>query len=121
MKRMADPFLAVHAKRMNRESENLERWIGLRADEICGRASPQTADLFGPQTPTPPWRTALPPIDRLAAFACDADNPSARRRDANSVVELHQHRIADRGDRTTLQGPALQHFGMLMLVPRKAA
>jgi hypothetical protein len=57
------------------------------------------------------------PLDRLAAFAADADYPPARRREANSAVALFQRRREERDTRTALSQPLLRPVGMLLLVP----
>jgi hypothetical protein len=57
------------------------------------------------------------PLDRLAAFAADADNPPARRREATSAVALFQRRAMERERRTALLPPRLRPIGMLLLVP----
>jgi hypothetical protein len=117
MHRDAAAVIQDHRRGIDREAHGLENWIRLRADDICGAFAPQTGDLFGADWDGAVWRSLPAPIDRLAAFTADPDNPPARRREANSVVELFQRRTADRAARTTLSSPVLQLIGMLMLVP----
>jgi len=57
------------------------------------------------------------PLDRLAVFAADDSNTPARRREANSIVELYQRRITEQAARAVLSPPVLRPIGMLMLVP----
>ena len=64
----------------------------VRADDICGAFVPPTGDLFGAAAHGPDWQSLSAPLDRLAAFTADADNSPARRREANSVIELFQRR-----------------------------
>ena len=100
-----------------REVADLQRWLRLRADDICGEHLALTPDLFGEGPVLPGWKTLLAPVDRLAAFATDADNAPARRREANSVVALFQRRGQERERRTALSPPRLRPIGMLLLVP----
>ena len=75
---------------------------------------PQTGDLFGAARVGPDWGLLSAPLERLAAFTGDADNSPARRREANSAIELFSHR---RVDGAALSPPVLSLIGMLMLVP----
>ena len=105
---------AHHQRRTEREASGLQDWLRRRADDICGAFVPQTDDLFGASKVGPAWRLLSAPLERLAAFTADADNPPARRREANSAVELFQRRAAARA---ALSPPVLSLIGMLMLVP----
>ena len=75
------------------------------------------ADLFGGGRLFPGWKTLSAPLDRLAAFAADADNPAARRREANSVAALFQRRAEERVRGTIVAPPRLRPIGMLLLLP----
>ena len=105
---LADAFAAAHRRRMQSEAEALQRWLRARADDLCGVAEPCVPDLFGAAPAGPAWRTSLPPLERLAGFAHDANNPAERRREANSVVVLFRARDADGAERAALssRGPA---------------
>ena len=83
----------------------------------CGKFVPGTGDLFGEAPKDPDWQLLSEPLSRLVAFVADADNPPARRREANSIVELYQRRTAECAARATLSPPSLRLIGMLMLVP----
>ncbi len=117
MDRVAAEFARTQRDRAEREVADLQRWLRLRADDICGVHVPRTADLFGLAPILPGWKSLSAPLDRLAAFAADADNPPARRREANSVVALFQRRGEERDSRTALSAPRLRPIGMLLLVP----
>ena len=99
MQRDAVRFTADHQRRTEREASDLQDWLRRRADDICGAFVPQTGDLFGAITVGPDWRLLSAPLDRLAAFTADADNPPARRREANSVIELFQRRTREHAAR----------------------
>jgi hypothetical protein len=117
MHRVATEFARTQRHEGEREAADLQRWLRLRADDICGvRVSP-TADLFGLAPMLAQWKSLASPMDRLAAFAADADNTPARRREANSVVALFQRRSAESESRTALVPPRLRPIGMLLLVP----
>jgi superfamily II DNA or RNA helicase len=117
MQRMAAEFGSVRGGAAEREAAELERWLRLRADDICGAFVPRTADLFGAMPPGPDWLSLSAPLDRLAAFAAAGGNPPARRREADSVIELFQRRTRERHARSALSPPILLPVGMLMLVP----
>jgi superfamily II DNA or RNA helicase len=117
MKREAASFAAVHLERIGREATDLDLWLRIRADDVCGTARPAMDDLFGPVPPRPAWQDDAPPLGRLAAYAADGTNPAARRREACSAVELYQRREQDRASRGDLAPPTLRPIGMLMLVP----
>jgi hypothetical protein len=117
MDRVAAEFVAAQRRAAEREAMDLQRWLRLRADDICGVHTPRTADLFGLAPDLPGWKSLTAPLDRLAAFAADADNPPARRREANSAVALFQRRGEERERRLALSPPRLRPVGMLLLVP----
>ena len=117
MQRMAVEIAAARRGATDREAAELERWLRLRADAICGAFVLRTADLFGAVPAGPDWQLLGEPLDRLAAFAADGRNLSARRREADSVVSLFQRRVREREGRAALSPPMLLPAGMLMLVP----
>jgi superfamily II DNA or RNA helicase len=117
MQRMAVEFAAACEGVADREAAELERWLRLRTDDICGAFVTRTADLFGAMPTGPDWQSLAAPLDRLAAFAADGGNPPARRREADSVVELFQRRTRERAARAALSPLILLPVGMLMLVP----
>jgi superfamily II DNA or RNA helicase len=107
-----------YQQRAKREASDLQQWLRGRADDICGAFVPRTGDLFGAAAAGPEWLCLSAPLDRLAGFAADGNNPPARRREANSAVELFQRRGKERDGRTLLVPPVLRQVGMLMLVPQ---
>lgn len=117
IERKAHRLAAAHKARIERESAELERWLNVRADEICGAFTPPTGDLFGAPSDQRDWQLLPAPLDRLSAFAADAENPAAQRRAADSVVELFQRRSKEHANRAALSGPFVRPLGMLMLVP----
>ena len=117
MHRMAVDFRSARDGAAEREAAELERWLRLRTDDICGAFVPRTADLFGAVPPGPDWQSLSAPCDRLAAFAAAGGNPPARRREADSAIELFQRRTRERRARSVLSPPILLPVGMLMLVP----
>lgn len=117
MHRVAAGFAASQGDRADRDTLTLQRWLRLRADDICGIHVPQTADLFGMTSTLPNWKTLSAPLDRLAAFAADPDNPLTKRREANSAVALFQCRGKERAACVALSPPTLRPVGMLLLVP----
>ena len=114
---MATELVTSQAKRSEEEGATLERWLRKRADEICGVSMAGMADLFDTVPAGPAWQSSSIPLDRLAGYAADGNNPTTRRREANSVVELFQRRSNERGEHGDLSPPVLRPIGMLMLVP----
>jgi superfamily II DNA or RNA helicase len=108
---------ADHQQRSQREASDLQDWLCRRVNDICGAFEPQTGDLFGAAPHGPAWHLLPSPLDRLAVFAADNSNTPARRREANSIVELYRRRIAEQAARAALSPPVLHPIGMLMLVP----
>jgi ERCC4-related helicase len=115
MQRLAEASAAQQGRRMRRAEAELRHWLDVRAREICGAFRPPTGDLFGASPSGPSWRWLGDPVERLAAFVADGSNAPARRREANSVIELFQQR-AKEGDDAAMS-PALHRLGMLMLIP----
>jgi hypothetical protein len=117
MQRHTTGVIQSHQEQLEREVNHLRSWLCQRSDDICGEFLPRTDDLFGEASKDPDWQLLSEPLDRLAAFVADADNPPARRHEANSAVELYQRRSAECAARASLSQPALHPIGMLMLVP----
>jgi hypothetical protein len=119
MQRTADAFAAGQKASGVQEAEELDRWLKLRADKLCGPPRQRIADLFEPPPDEPGWRSPLPDRDRLASFAADGENPTSRRADAKAVLALYEERAADRARRLMLSPPILRPLGMLMLLPER--
>ena len=117
MQRVAAGFADTQRQCADRDIAALQRWLKLRADDICGAHVVRTADLFGTAPDLPPWKSLNGPLDRLAAFAADADNAAAKRREANSAVALYRRRCEVGTADLALSPPRLQPIGMLLLVP----
>ena len=118
MQRVADDVIRTLRHHAERDSADLVRWLQLRADDICGVFKARTADLFGIVPDGPPWKSLRDPLDRLAAYAADGENPPAKRREANSAVALFRRRGEERAAHLTVSPPRLQPLGMLLLVPQ---
>ena len=116
--RIAAEFMNKQQAHCERDRIALERWLTLRADDICGAQVGRTRDLFGAIPDLPAWKTHAAPSDRLAAFAADADNAPAKRREANSALVLFRRRCDDITGALALSAPALHPVGMLLLVPQ---
>ncbi|HUB16254.1 MAG TPA: helicase-related protein [Acetobacteraceae bacterium] len=117
MRRIAADCAAAQRCHAARDRIDLERWLKLRADEICGVFVPRTADLFAEPPDRPAWKSVSAPLDRLAAFASEAANAPAARREANSVLTLFRNRSEEAASDGTPSPPSLRLFGMLLLVP----
>ncbi len=112
-------LMADHQGWIDREAKRLQDWLRGRADDICGEFVPRTGDLFGVTADGPAWQFRSAPLDRLAAFVADPDNPPARRREAGNAVELFERGRKDLGARACLVPTVLRPIGMLMLVPSR--
>ncbi len=121
MQREADRCTSrLHQRTMSEEVE-LQEWLRRRAEDICGTYEPVTRDLFDAAPRGANWRLMAAPLDRLAGFAGDANNPPVRRQEAHRVVELFRRRSADLAAYVDLATPMLHPIGMLMLVPASRA
>jgi hypothetical protein len=121
MRHEVDRCTGLVQQRTTREELELQEWLRHRADEICGAHQPATKDLFGAAPQGPDWRFMSAPLDRLAGFAADSDNPLPRRREADGAVELFQRRSKELAAHVALATPMLHPVGMLMLVPAAPA
>ena len=117
MQRMGGEFIDTQRARHEGNRTELEHWLTLRANDICGEPVGWTADLFGASPDLPTWRTLAAPLDRLAAFVADADNAPAKRREANSALALFRRRWDETAVDLAPARPALRPIGMLLLVP----
>jgi hypothetical protein len=106
-----------HRRSSKRQAMELQDWLRRRADDICGAFVPRTGDLFGAADARPAWQSLREPVERLAAFTADPNNPLPQRREANSVIELFQRQQGEHAARAPLSAPILRPIGMLMLVP----
>lgn len=111
------------------ERARQHEWLRERADEIIGApaVTPAQAGLFDEpsQEPTandtrPAWGVVTDPGERLARFAGDRTQSSARRGEAESVLRIHRQRLAALDARLALGELELLPLGALMLVPRGA-
>ncbi|HET7881898.1 MAG TPA: hypothetical protein VFL55_13520 [Acetobacteraceae bacterium] len=114
---MKSSSCSTHQQRTARTRSDLHDWLNRRADGICGVFVPQIGDLFGTRTSRPDWQTLQSPLDRLAAFAADANNAPSSRREAGDVVELYQRSSTLHAEYADLAPSVLSPIGMLMLVP----
>jgi hypothetical protein len=115
---LARAFSDAQRAALEDEHRQLEQWLLARTADLCGRLERETADLFTAIDPTlPRWKALTDPRERLAAFAADAGNLPARRREAEGVLSLLEARLRDleRRGRLTVEAPRL--LGMLMLIP----
>jgi superfamily II DNA or RNA helicase len=117
MQRLTAEFTSAQSAIEEREIANLRRWLYGRANDICGTRIPQTEDLFGAPSTGHRWLILDDPFERLAAFAVDPDNAPARRREANSAIELFNRRSKESAERLAFAMPVLRPLGLLMLVP----
>ena len=114
MRRQAERFASEFQCAAERESLQLQQWLRIRTDDICGSFVPRTGDLFGARASDADWRSLSAPLDRLQGFAADANNPLPRRREASDVVRV----FSQRSDMlAVLPPPHLRPIGMLMLLP----
>ncbi len=110
-------FATRDRRRLRTEATAQERWLTLRADELCGAARPDMKNLFGDAPACPAWKLPSPPLERLAAFVVDADNPPPHRRAAASAVSLYRRLQDDLATRATTSSAQVSRLGLLMLVP----
>jgi hypothetical protein len=115
--RLAAAFRAEAADRAARETADLAIWLRQRADALCGRAEPRTADLFGSAPPVPDWRATAEPEQRLGLYAADPATTPEGRRNANGLLGVLHDRRTRSQSRQAPSDPVLRPIGVLMLVP----
>jgi len=122
---LAASFVKERRQALQEERAELHRWLVQRSREITGQAgpAPRQRELFrqgDPEETTTSWNQLQDPGERLAAFASDAGQPSARRSEAGGVLRLHSQRLQDLEDRLALGEPEVVPLGLLMIVPEPA-
>ena len=115
--RMEAAFAATHGRILHHQAADLDRWLDVRAADLCGVSHLPPADLFGVPPPGPVWRHLADPLDRLAGCAADPATPDARRRDAQAVVSHYKRLAGDLASRADLSEVRVARTGLLMLVP----
>jgi superfamily II DNA or RNA helicase len=120
----ATRFIANRQSALQREAANQQQWLQRRAEEITGASAPPAERerlLFDtaepPPASTPAWHATADPVQRLAAFHGDRDQPAAKRAEAEGVLRIHQQRMERLGRLTELRQPEIIPLGMLMLLP----
>jgi hypothetical protein len=123
---LAGSFTTQRQQTLHAERESLQRWLEQRARDLTGSATPvsQQPDLFeqlsqadlSTQTSSS-WATLADVAERLAGFATDVSQPSARRSEADGVLRIHRQRLGDIEGRLTFGAPEVMPLGVLMLVP----
>lgn len=101
---------------LQQDRDSLSQWLRVRADAICGAAAAAQGNLFGAAS-LPEWKTAAPPLKRLAALAADGSVPAADRREAGVVLSLHEARTKYLDRRGEVKVQPVAPLGLLMLVP----
>jgi len=118
MNREAVRFTCAYQNAREHAMQDLQQWLRIRAEEICGALLARTGDLFGGQPDNADWRSLSSPLDRLIGFAADDSNALPQRREASEVVQVCTQRSAGS---QPLPPPTLLPIGMLMLVPASLA
>ena len=122
---LAESFIAQRRQALHAEREALRQWLEQRAHDLTGSVIPvsQQRDLFEPLSQayispqTSSWVTLADATERLAGFATDASQPSARRSEADGVLRIYRQRLRDIEVRLAFGAPEMMSLGVLMLVP----
>ncbi len=121
---IARAFCDERRKAIVTEIEDLDRWLRQRSADITQEYRPtqQQLDLTAGTTATQPeaaptWASLSDPIERLAGFAKDREQPAKKRSEAQGVLTLHAKRRADLGTRLGTLPPEIVPLGLLMIVP----
>jgi ERCC4-related helicase len=116
----ATELMDTHRAEIQYERADLERWLAVRASELCEAPVADQATLFEPAAPElPRWRVATDPRQRLAGYHADPTVPPARRREAEGVLTLYRHRLAALDRRAELRVPPPALLGLLMVIPNR--
>lgn len=118
---LAEAFSKEHREELAAERQELDRWLVVRADGLCGPRYLGTQlkllEEDGSPEELPAWRMAEQPTERLAGFSTDRTNSITKRREAEGVLKLYKKRCEDLDRRSRLEPPDVRPLGMLMLVP----
>lgn len=114
---MAESQLDEHCGLLEGERRELDAWLQGRAEALCGRPVKVQTELFGATAELPRWQTIEDPAERLAAFATNAVNSAAARREADGILRLHRKRAGDLQARAEARIVEPLPLGLLMLVP----
>jgi ERCC4-related helicase len=116
--RKREVFVARHNTSNDRELAQTNRWLRVKANQLCGSYVAPTGDLFGdPDPSSPDWRRKEDPLARLVSLATDPAIPGSKRREANDVLQIAR---ANEPSRQASAEIVTQPIGMLMLVPKDA-
>ena len=105
-------FAARHASSQAMEAVRWQRWLRVKAEQLCGRFIAPTGDLFGAVDQGPEWHRQKDPMARLVSFATDPGVTVAQRREANGVIEAWQTAAANV---SVPDQPRFRPIGMLMV------
>ena len=124
-------LIAALQKELTSERADLERWLMVRAVELCGTrvqqlgfeqqlglgldASKGQVDLRIAELPR--WQTSGDPSERLAALKADSSQPPARRQEADGVLQLYRTRIERLERRGHLEVKPPATVGLLLVTP----
>ena len=119
----AAEFTAHRRREIEGESNRQQEWVKLRAEEIIGDRAPilQT-EMFGEQKikplEIPNWAMINNPVDRLAAFAQDRNQPSHLRHEANGVLVLFKKRKEVLDAQQRFREPETVPIGLMLVMPK---
>ena len=128
-KPLAARFLATRRKALADERRRQDDWLQERSREIIGdrgQLAVQTELFVGRPATTPApqpatWASLSNPLDRLAGFAQDRNQPSHLRHEANGVITLYKKRLEDLAACEQLSEPEIALVGILMVIPQDRA
>ncbi len=112
---MADEFRETLAAELGTERRELDRWVSLRAEELCGK---RDAQLKFDHVALPTWQTASDPVQRLASLAADGSQAPAQRQEATGVLQIRNKRVERLERRSHLEQMPAMTLGLLLVVPR---
>jgi superfamily II DNA or RNA helicase len=123
---IAADFLNRRRIELRRDRERLLEWFEARSREIIGDRGQLAVQIDflarrsanATQPATANWAGISDPLERLAGFASDGQQPISLRHEAQTLLTLLKKRREDLDAREALREPTVTTLGMLMLVPR---
>jgi hypothetical protein len=123
---IAADFLNRRRIELRRDRERLLEWFEARSREIIGDRGQLAVQIDflarrsanATQPATANWAGISDPLERLAGFASDGQQPISLRHEAQTLLTLLKKRREDLDAREALRESTVTTLGMLMLVPR---
>ncbi|HEY9631560.1 MAG TPA: helicase-related protein [Coleofasciculaceae cyanobacterium] len=123
---IAQGFIQERRQDLQKEQSRQIEWLQQRSQEITGSQVEQAVQfsLFDSTVSSDSatlssfgWMAMTDPVERLAAFATDGNQPSRARSEADGVLRIYRQRSKGLAEQLSLGAPEILPLGILMLIP----